>query len=130
MLKGQYYPDDEPLAERLASDPVSRPPCKPTAVARRISFLLAVIGMIGLVLGLARTCPEAIGFGVMAAVFAVPPALLARRIVRSLVAHGEAMPASDRLAAFLCMALFTVPLQMILLIPLLVLFELASGGID
>jgi hypothetical protein len=113
MGKPKRYRHGDPLAEWLASDPVPGLPRKDMAITRQINSLLAAIGMIGLVLILARASPEATGMGLLTTVW-VPPALLARRIVRSLSAQGEAMPAADRLATFLCVALFTVPPQFML----------------
>jgi hypothetical protein len=130
MGKEQGYPYDDPLAECLASDPVPGPLGARASVTRWIRSLLVATWIFGLLLSVASVYPEATGIGIVVGIFvayfAAPPALLAHRIVRSLIAQGEAMSTEDRLAAFLCMAIFTVPPQMIVLA---VLFA-ATGGMD
>jgi hypothetical protein len=85
---------------------------------QRLDHLIAVILLIGSLLALGRTFPTLVtalvGFSLVALLFAALPFYLARTIV----ARGD--PLEDRVAAFLCIALFTLPIQFIFLLYLAV----------
>jgi hypothetical protein len=94
-----------------SADPGASPAIRRGPGAKRISSLMVAVAIIGAAVGLMRAYPITI----LIALFAVPPACLASRVVKSLVAQGEQVTVADRVAAFVCLTLFTVPIEIVLL---------------
>jgi hypothetical protein len=113
--KGAWVCDDL-LDESLVAELRADRPSLRRLKTRSIGFLQVVIAIVALVLGLGSTVPEAIpaliAGSILVAYFAAPAALMARRIVVSLEAQAQPLSAADRLAAFLCVSLFTVPISL------------------
>jgi hypothetical protein len=112
MGKNEAWGCNDPLNEPLAADLWPYPRHGRMARTRSIGFLQAVIAMLALLLGLVSVIAptsELIGWALLLVYFAAPPAFLARRIALSLDAQGQPLSLADRIAAFLCVSLFTVP---------------------
>jgi len=126
----------DPLAVSLAMDPGDEPVRRRKPVTRSIGFLMGVIGVIGLLLGLVRywqTLVGALAVGVLGLIvlgFLVFPWYVSRTIVLSLRSHGDAVSASDRIAAFLCVALFTTPICFILFWAAMLFLSIFLWGMD
>jgi hypothetical protein len=88
----------------------------------RLRTLMLAIGGIGLWLGLARAHPDANAWLILSACFAGPPAYLVRRRLAQMKVEGESLSFDDRIALFLCLSLFTVPIVMLFLVLCLFLF--------
>jgi hypothetical protein len=86
---------------------------------RRLSGLVALIGVIGLLLGLLRAWPAAYNVLIALAVFGSPAALLARKTIAGMRRRGEAIRIEDCVALFLSLSLFTVPIQLFIFSQLL-----------
>jgi hypothetical protein len=97
---------------------------------RRTSTLMAAVAAIGLWLGLTRTYPEANVWLLLLALFAGPPAYFARRKVLQYEAQGEPLQLEDRIALFLCLSLFTIPITVPFAFLLLCVVFLLGGGGD
>jgi hypothetical protein len=83
---------------------------------RRIASLLVAIAVIGVLLGLWRDWPVASGLLIACAFFGIAPAMLARNKLANLQSRREALSIEDRVALFLSLALFTVPIQLYVLL--------------
>ena len=79
---------------------------------RRISTLLVLVAAIGLSLGLVRTWPTACRWFIVLVVLGAVPALFAGKMIAGMRDRGELVRIEDRMALFLSLALFTVPLQL------------------
>jgi hypothetical protein len=78
----------------------------------RISTFMALIAAIGLGFGLYRASPGACDWLLVLIVLAAPSAILARNRLADLPDRGESIRLEDRIALFLSVALFTVPIQL------------------
>jgi hypothetical protein len=78
---------------------------------RRISTFMVLIAMIGLGCGLFRASPGACDWLLAFVVLAAPSALLARNRLANMPGRGESFRLEDRIALFLSVALFTIPIQ-------------------
>jgi hypothetical protein len=97
----------------------------------RLRTLMIAIEGIGLWLGLALAYPEVGAWLILLAIIAVPPAYLARRRLAQMKVQGESLSLEDRIALFLCMSLFTVPIVFLLLLgSLYLLAPFVIKGVD
>jgi hypothetical protein len=86
---------------------------------RQTRILVSLIAAVGFWLALARALPEVNAWAVIIVFFAALPAYLARKKVASMIAQGEHVSSEDRLAVFLSISLFTVPIQLYLVVIIL-----------
>lgn len=83
---------------------------------RRTRTLLLVIGAIGVLLALVRAFPSTVIL-----MWILPPTyFLTRRLVRTIEGHEGRLTLDDRLAAFLAVSIFTVPLLLVVLFAIVV----------
>jgi hypothetical protein len=81
---------------------------------------MITIGAIAFGFWLARADPEAIALLIVSIFFAVLPGRIVRRRVAEMKAQGESLSFGDRIAFFLCLSLFTVPIGFVLALIVLV----------
>jgi hypothetical protein len=118
----------DPLAELLPTELGINAWTGQNLFCRIGRYLLAAFALFGLLLwadrAVSSTSHMLIGVAVVFAFFAAPPTYLAWRIVVSLETQGQPVSPADRLAAVLCMALFTVPIGLFLLLAIAVILDL------